>query len=172
MSNAIHMLGSGADSVISLNGFLTSPIPICRSVHQGCPLSPLLFAVATHPLICMLEKLSLDRILHGVHLPQKSLTGLGFADDTLMFLKASNQNPATCLTLLGLYADASELKLNVDKSTLMDISSSDFSNLNWSGKRMEIGNVVRYLGYPIGVNVTSKQLLDWVINKINKKIRY
>ena len=52
----------------------------------------------------------------------KSLSGLGFADDALMFLKAANDNIATCLTLMGLFSDASDLKLNIETSTLIDVS--------------------------------------------------
>ena len=77
ISRVIHVIGQDAESVISLNSFLTNPIHIKRSVRQGCPLSPLLFAVATHPLFCMLEKLSLDGVLHGLRLQHKTLSGLG-----------------------------------------------------------------------------------------------
>ena len=124
ISRVIQLLGQDAESVISLNGFLTNPIHIKRSARQGCPLSPLLFVVATHPLFCMLEKLSLDGVIHGLRLQNKSLSGLGFADDTLMFLKAANDNIATCLTLMGLLsADALVLKLNIEKSTLIGVSA-------------------------------------------------
>ena len=172
ISNTMFMLGQGSQSVISINGHLTDPINICRSVRQGCPLSPLLFAVATHPLFCMLERLSLDGILHGLRVQNRHLAGLGFADDTLMFLKASNDNLATCITLLGLFSDASDLRLNIDKSTLIDVSASSFADLLWPGKRVHRGQVFRYLGYPLGVQVTNKQLIDWVLNKIRKKIQY
>lgn len=172
ISNVINLLGMGAESVLSLNGFLTPAIPIKRSVRQGCPLSPLLFAVATHPLFCMLEKLSTDGVLQGLRLPQRSLAGLGFADDTLMFLQASNSNIATCLTLMGMFSDASNLKLNIDKSTLIDVSAKDFESLIWPGKRVQKGCVFRYLGYPIGIEVTNKQLLDWVLDRVRKKIHY
>ena len=172
ISQVMRLLGQGAQSVISINGFLTDPIPIRRSVRQGCPLSPLLFFVATHPLFSMLEKLSSDGILHGLRLQHKHLSRLGFADDTLMFLNASNDNISTCLTLMGLYSDASELKVNIEKSTLIDVSSSAFDDLVWPGKRVYKGTVFRYLGYPLGVEVTKKQLSDWVMDKIRKEIQY
>ena len=136
------------------------------------PQPSIICAMATHPLFCMLEKLSSDGILHGLRLQHKHLSGLGFADDTLMFLNASNDNISTCLTLMGLYSDASELKLNIEKSTLIDVSSSAFDDLVWPGKRVYKGTVFRYLGYPLGVEVTNKQLIDWVMDKIRKKIQY
>ena len=172
ISNAIHMLGGGATSVLSINGCITDPITIHRSVRQGCPLSPLLFAVATHPLFCMLEKVSNDGILHGLRLQNKNLSGLGFADDTLMMLRATNQNIETCLTLMNVFSDASDLQLNIEKSTLIDVSACNFDALIWPGKRVHRGTVFRYLGYPLGVDVTNKQLLDWVLDRIRTKILY
>ena len=96
--------------------------------------SKLLFAVATHPLFCMLEKLSLDGVLHGLRLQHKSLSSLGFANDTLMFLKAAHDNIVTRLTLMGLFSDASDLKLNIEKSTLIDVSAQYFDSLIWPSK--------------------------------------
>ena len=73
---------------------------------------------------------------------------------------------------MGMFFDASDLKLNIDKSTLIDVSANDFDSLIWLGKRVNRGSVFRYLGYPIGVNVTNKQLLDWVLDKVRHKIQY
>ena len=55
---------------------------------------------------------------------------------------------------MGMFSDASNLKLKIDKSTLIDVSAS----LIWPGKRVDKGSVFRYLGYPLGVDVTNKQL--------------
>ena len=54
---------------------------------------------------------------------------------------------------MNLFSDASDLKLNIDKSTLIDVSAQDFDSLLWPGKRVYRGTVFRYLGYPIGVEV-------------------
>ena len=70
-----------------------------------------------------------------------------------------------------MFSDASDLKLNIDKSTLIDVSARDFHALLWPGKRINRGTIFRYLGYPLGVDVLNKQLLDWVIDKVRKKIQ-
>ena len=57
---------------------------------------------------------------------------------------------------MGLFSNASDLKLNIEKSTLIDVSAQDFDSLMWPGKRVHKGTVFRYLGYPIGVKVTNK----------------
>lgn len=98
--------------------------------------------------------------------------GLGFADDTLLFLKANNLNLANCLKILDLFSTAAGLNLNVQKSALIDISAEDFEHLIWNGKRIPTGHVFRHLGYPIGVDVTNKQLIDWIMIKLKNKINY
>ena len=58
MSRLIYLLGQDAVSRVMLSGGVTSDIAVTRSVRQGCPLSPLLFAIVTHPLLVMLSRLA------------------------------------------------------------------------------------------------------------------
>lgn len=68
MTNIIYTLAAGASSIININGRLSNPINIRRSVRQGCPLSPLLFALASHPLFCYLEKQADNGAIFGLHI--------------------------------------------------------------------------------------------------------
>ena len=56
-------------SLVMRNGGVTSDIALTRSVHQGCPISPLLFAIVTHPLLVMLSRLATNGDIVGLHLP-------------------------------------------------------------------------------------------------------
>ena len=47
----IFLLGQNATSRVMLNGGVTPKVFLTRSVQQGCPLSPLLFAIVTHHLL-------------------------------------------------------------------------------------------------------------------------
>lgn len=57
------------------------------------------------------------------------MVGLGFADDTFIFLKASNLNIAKCMIALNLYSTVAGLNLNFDKSLMLDLSIVDFDAL-------------------------------------------
>ncbi|KAL3695999.1 hypothetical protein R1sor_010075 [Riccia sorocarpa] len=48
---AARALQEGAQSRILLNGRLLSPFTIGKGVRQGCPLSPLLYVIASIPII-------------------------------------------------------------------------------------------------------------------------
>lgn len=97
---------------------------------------------------------------------------MGFADDTFMFLKANNINISKCMQTLQKFSLAACLDLNIDKSTLINLSVADFDSLIWNGKRLQTGHIFRHLGYPIGVDVSNKMLIDWVLEKVKKKILY
>ncbi|MCO5575558.1 hypothetical protein L7F22_029360 [Adiantum nelumboides] len=56
MSSIVFLLGQHASFRIIINGRLSAPVQTQRSMKQGCPLSPLLFAVSTHPLFSFLEQ--------------------------------------------------------------------------------------------------------------------
>ena len=74
-------------SYANINGFLSAPIYLLRILHQGSPLSPILFLLVAQTFS---NKLQLNpnirglNILSGVEILQSL-----FADDTDLFLKAS-----------------------------------------------------------------------------------
>jgi hypothetical protein len=51
----IRNIHGSATASVQINGHRYSPIPIRRSVRQGCPLSMQLFAMCLNPLLCTLE---------------------------------------------------------------------------------------------------------------------
>ena len=58
-----------ATSYVMLSGGVTLKVFLTRSVPQGCPLSPLLFAIVTHPLLAMLSNLAANGDIVGFHIP-------------------------------------------------------------------------------------------------------
>ncbi|MCO5562139.1 hypothetical protein L7F22_015765 [Adiantum nelumboides] len=161
MSRLIYTLSLGSQSRIMMNGGVTSPVSLTRSLRQGCPLSPLLFALATHPMLTLLTQLARDREIVGLTLPSgQQLVGQAFSDDSFMFLNANNANIGRAMEAWSLFALASGLHINTQKSALLNCTEIDLQGLGWQGLVVPRGTIVRHLGYPIGVDVTNKQLLD------------
>lgn len=92
-----------------------------RSV-TGLPFKPLTFCHIHPPTFLYLE-----------HLGRGPQVGLGFADDTNMFLKATNVNIATHLPVFDTYSMALGLSLDLQNFTMIDISAKYFGNLIWHG---------------------------------------
>ena len=100
------------------------------SVQQGCPLSPLLFAIVTHPLLVMLSNLAARGDIVGLHLPSGGqLVAQALADDSFMFLQASKENHERSMQVWDQFALASGLHINWRKSRLIYCMESDFECL-------------------------------------------
>ncbi|MCO5551870.1 hypothetical protein L7F22_005376 [Adiantum nelumboides] len=118
ISGFIYLIGQNAYSRVIINGRLFEKVQIARSVRQGCPISPLFFAVATHLLYVYLDSLARNGHLQTLHLGSKQVLGKGFVDDTLLFLKAHNVNIMRCMKVLDVYAIVVGLQLNLQKNPL------------------------------------------------------
>ena len=62
-----YVLGEDAVSHIMMNGGISRPISLHKSLWQ--PLSPLLFAIASHPILVMLNVMAMEGQLVGLSLP-------------------------------------------------------------------------------------------------------
>ena len=76
---------------ILVNHTLTDRIPITTGIRQGCPLSMLLFSMATDVLS---KKISSSSSIKGLSLGSASIKLQQYADDTILFLTdPSEVNP-------------------------------------------------------------------------------
>ena len=104
---------------VLVNGVLSSPFPIRRGTRQGCPLSPLLFALAIEPLA---RSIRMDAQMEGWSRGDGSEDRIAlYVDDLLLFLADPQVTGPRCMKLLRLYEDASGLKVNEHKSVLVPI---------------------------------------------------
>eukprot|EP01091_Cochliopodium_minus_P008788 TRINITY_DN2048_c0_g1_i3.p1 TRINITY_DN2048_c0_g1~~TRINITY_DN2048_c0_g1_i3.p1 ORF type:complete len:1238 (+),score=221.66 TRINITY_DN2048_c0_g1_i3:3263-6976(+) len=106
----------GGNRRVDFNGYLSDDFPISRGVPQGETLSPFLFVIALDPFI---SKIQNDTSIKGVELSWNIEVKLaGFADD-LLLLSRTKENIEKCLAISKIYEEASNAKLNNDKSELI-----------------------------------------------------
>ncbi|KAL3701937.1 hypothetical protein R1sor_019959 [Riccia sorocarpa] len=166
-------LVQGSRSKIHVNGHFSEDIPIERGVKQGCPLAPLLFAISTQPLMSILKGRRKDGTLKGLALCSNTsaLHNL-FADDTGVMLKADPENFAELQTAIHLYEEISGARLNIEKSTIIPIATK--RTPDWMNRLdcyiAREGEVIRYLGHPVGWNVKENQKCDYIIGKLQKRL--
>ncbi|KAM7282189.1 hypothetical protein ISCGN_002339 [Ixodes scapularis] len=96
-----------------INGVKGARIPIGRSVRQGCPLSPILFALQLEPLC---RAISEDQSISGLQLGDgKDVSVLAFADDVAIICSSKKQVEAV-LQHVDVYTAASGAEINQEKS--------------------------------------------------------
>ncbi|GKA76522.1 RNA-directed DNA polymerase, eukaryota [Tanacetum coccineum] len=107
---------------ILVNGSPTSKFKFHKGLKQGDPLSPFLFILVMESL-----HLSFNHILNvgsfkGIHIDNSlTLSHLFYADDAVFIGKWDKSNLITIVNMLNCFFLASGLKININKSKLMDI---------------------------------------------------
>jgi len=122
----ISIFYTGVQSAVMNGGFLTTYFNISRGVRQGCPLSPLLFILATELLAVKIRQ---DSDCKGISLPDDQEVKISlFADDTTIiteYVKSLQSH----LQILDRFGNISGLKWNKKKTKAMWIGSMKDSKL-------------------------------------------
>ena len=91
---------------------------VCRSgVHQGDPLSPLLFVIAVDLLQSVVNEMCSRNILTlPIPMTSKDYPIIQYADDTLIVLPAIDSQLIAFKEMLEVFAKSTGLKVNFSKS--------------------------------------------------------
>lgn len=117
----IRMLYYSPTACVITNGLRSLPFQLGRGTRQGCPLSPLLFALVLEPLAetirnhSGIQGVTIGHVVHKVAL---------YADDILLFLtNAITSIPAVLKTIYA-FSLISGYKINYDKSEMMALGGA------------------------------------------------
>ena len=138
---------------IRLNGKAYGNFKPTRELRQGDPLSPYLFFICVEAFTSLLAREEELGRLHGVSICRSapSISHLLFADDSLVFCQAKQEEVQMTSDVLDLYAMASGQCINFEKSYVY------FSSNTSRVQKDSIKNVLRvrevekfesYLGLP------------------------
>ena len=114
----IEMFQKGAKSKIILNGHLSDSFPLERGCRQGDPISPYLFMLCSEFLTLSIKN---DANIEGININNKEHKCSQYADDTSVFLKASEENLRRCLEKLHIFYQMSGLEININKTKVIRI---------------------------------------------------
>ena len=120
----VESLYKEAETVIVINGVISNPFKVSRGVHQGDPLSCLLFNLAIEPLGNMLHQ---TNTLQGFQIPGKEehLIVTLFTDDTTVYLR-QNDNIGNLFEILHNWCIVSGTKFNIKKTVILLIGTPTF----------------------------------------------
>lgn len=110
--------------------------------RQGCPLSPLLFAIAIEPFAVALRHSSAIKGIVGSGIEHKVSL---YADDALIYISDPLSSITELLTLLQKFGRISGYKVNLQKSELMPVTSIDRTLIDLGPFKIS-SNKFKYLG--------------------------
>ena len=130
---------------IALQGARCRGFELTRGVRQGCPLSPLLFTVASDLLLCRIRRLAPGALERA------------YADDLVIVVFRALENMPTLHSIFAEYALISGLKLNFQKTVIVPLFDYDAMDLRAEISRrapawgaMAIRDKAIYLGLVLG----------------------
>lgn len=101
---------------IKVNGALSKPFILERGTRQGCPASPLLFALFIEPLSQWKRQ---NHDIKGINIDSDEHKLALFADDVLVFLSQPTLTFSKLMDLIEEYGAISGYKLNVQKTQVL-----------------------------------------------------
>ena len=117
----VKLLYGSAKSRVKVNGLLTDPFRLERSVRQGCPLSSILYSIVAEPLAAPLKQ---NKQIKGIELPGGGVSVVQqFADDTTITVRDMDSIKKV-IEIVDYYGRASGARLNMTKSEVMFIGTT------------------------------------------------
>ena len=140
----INMFQQGSNSRIILNGNLSDAFNLYRGCRQGDPISPYLFILCSEFLTIAIKN---NPEIEGIRIMTKEHKTSQYADDTSVYLKATERNLKKCLDTLEWFYHISGLKINIGKTKVIRIgpireTDRRFcreNNLEWVSKYNALG---------------------------------
>ncbi|XP_048599926.1 uncharacterized protein LOC125580030 [Brassica napus] len=161
---------------VLLNGSEHGFIKPERGLRQGDPLSPFLFILCAEALVSTLNQAESLGKLNGIRLSREgpAVHHLLFADDSLLLCKATVEEGAELVRRLKLYGDASGQVINTSKSSIIFGSKVPAMFRNQMKEVLSIdaeGGEGFYLGLPECFSVSKSKLLNFIHDKVQKRLR-
>ena len=148
------MMYGNATSVIQVNGYISTPIPIQCGVRQGCPLSMIFFVLCLNPLLYYLDERLQGLRAHGT---QRKTTVIAYADD-VSILVTSQEDVRTVRDAIAYYEKATGANLNVAKSSALAVGTWDTASVIMG---IPYSEELKILGVKMRNTVKQLALASW-----------
>ena len=165
---------SSTSFAILINGNAKGWVKAYKDLRQGDPLSPFLFTLVANVLSRLSVRVEERGLLEGFLVGRNRIwvSHLQFADDTILFFRASFEELHSLKLILLLFGRLSRLRINLNKSTFSGINiSQDQTARLASLLECAVSDwPLSYLGLPLGGNPNSLFFWDPVLDKVSRRL--
>ena len=140
--NWTRLLYAGPTARVKTGNMISGVLQIQRGTRQGCPLSPLLFAIAMEPLAAWARS---NLIYKGIRAEAQLHHIALYADDLLMFLQDPSEDLEGAMELLKGFGNISGLKMNWEKTCMFPLTKGQEAQTVDTRLRWE-PDCLQYLG--------------------------
>ena len=164
---------SSASFSILINGASCGFFTSSRGVRQGDPLSPLLFDLAMEGLSKLIQRATDLKQISGFQVRRvaEPISHLHYADDTIIFLDADQEQLAYTLSILKCFEVVSGLKINLAKTKIINVGA--VAQLKAWASEFGCGTdqlPTKYLGVPLGATQRARATWDPILTKFDKRL--
>lgn len=152
----IRLFYTSPKARLMVNGQYSSSFVLGRGTRQGCPMSPLLFALAVEPLAAAIRQNNMIKGFSRGSLEDKIAL---YADDMLLFLEDTSSSLTAAFEAIKLFGTFSGLTINWNKSVLMPIDGQSLEGIDM-GVPLVCANTFTYLGIVISADVHTYEKLN------------
>jgi hypothetical protein len=171
MIHAIMKCVSTVAFFILINGLPSNSFFPQRGLRQGDPLSPYPFIICADVLSGLISKAQDNHLIHGIKIAPGApeISHLLFADDSLLFCRATTSEASTIANIIHTYQGASVQLVNFTKSEMI------FSKGTTPDTKQCIANILpmqindhfsKYLGMPTFIGRSKNQIFNFIQEKI------
>ncbi|XP_010419180.1 PREDICTED: uncharacterized protein LOC104704857 [Camelina sativa] len=138
-------------------------------------LSPYLFILCTEVLIANIKKAEREEKITGIKIARDlpPISHLLFADDSLFFCQADEEQCSTVMNIIGNYGKASGQEVNLDKSSIMfgkKVTSEVKDRVKSVIGISKEGGMGSYLGIPESLGGSRVQVFGYVRDRMNDRV--
>ncbi|GKV01050.1 hypothetical protein SLEP1_g13646 [Rubroshorea leprosula] len=159
---------------ILVNGSPSRQFKVSRGLRQGDPLSPFLFFIIAKGLNGLVTEAVKNGKLKGVEVGNRSfsISHLQYADDTILFGRASEENVWAMKGILRAFELVSGLEINFNKSQLVGIGVEDdwLNKMSWVLCCKKGTLPIKYLGITIGGSCKSTAFWKPMVDIFERKL--
>ncbi|CAN0907190.1 Transposon TX1 uncharacterized 149 kDa protein [Linum grandiflorum] len=157
---------------VLFNGTTTGAFSPTRGIRQGDPLSPFLFILLSNALSIIIEKRIGTNDIHGIRLSRKGplLTHCLFADDTIIFGKASREEAEAITGIINEYGSMTGQQVNKDKSSIFfsaNVPSDTRESILAATGFSTTNSHTSYLGIPTEWGRSRKETFGFLLDRLS-----